>query len=221
MSLLTLNEIKKDEQVQAFIKMADAHLGAMGFTEHGLRHGGLVSTVARRILLELGYPERTCELAAIAGYLHDIGNVIARANHWMTAACLVSQILARLGMDYEEIATIIGAIGNHDEHTGEAVNKVAAALIIADKGDVHRSRVRNRDFATFDIHDRVNYAVEHSEVAVDEKEKTITLSLTIDTEICPLMEYFEIFLTRMIMSRRAAEFLGCRFGLMINNTKLL
>jgi hypothetical protein len=139
----------------------------------------------------------------------------------MTAACLVAPILSRLGMDYEEIATVIGAIGNHDEHTGEAVNVVAAALIIADKGDVHRSRVRNRDFATFDIHDRVNYAVEHSEIAVDGQGKTITLSLTIDTEICPLMEYFEIFLTRMIMSRRAAEFLGCRFGLMINNTKLL
>lgn len=221
MTVLTLNEIKQDAQVHAYIKQADAHLGAMGFTEHGLRHGGLVSVVAKRILQELGYPERICELAAIAGYLHDIGNVIARANHWMTAACLVSPILTRLGMDYEEIATILGAIGNHDEHTGEAVNEVAAALIIADKGDVHRSRVRNRDFATFDIHDRVNYAVEHSEIAVDATEKTITLSLTIDTAICPLMEYFEIFLTRMIMSRRAAEFLGCRFGLMINNTKLL
>lgn len=221
MSAVTLNEIKQDEQVHAYILKADTHLGAMGFTEHGLRHGGLVSAVARRILQQLGYPERTCELAAIAGYLHDIGNVVARANHWMTAACLVSPILSRLGMDYEEIATVIGAIGNHDEHTGEAVNEVAAALIIADKGDVHRSRVRNRDLATFDIHDRVNYAVEHSEIAVDGRERTITLTLTIDTEICPLMEYFEIFLTRMIMSRRAAEFLDCRFGLLINNTKLL
>jgi metal-dependent HD superfamily phosphatase/phosphodiesterase len=221
MALITFDDIRKDSQVRAYLQKADEHLGTMGFTEHGLRHGGLVSAVAKNILESLDYPERVCELTAIAGYLHDIGNVVARADHWVTGASIVGQILIRMGMDYEEIATIIGAVGNHDEHTGEAVNHVAAALIIADKGDVHRSRVRNRDLATFDIHDRVNYAVEKSEVLVDAKERTITLSLIIDTKICPLMEYFEIFLTRMIMSRRAAEFLKCRFGLIINHTKLL
>lgn len=221
MSLITLRDVQRDPQVKAYIIAANDHLGAMGFTEHGLRHGGLVAKVASDILRELEYPERTCELAAIAGYLHDIGNVVARANHWHSSAALGSQILTRMGMDYEEIATIIGAVGNHDEHTGEAVNPVAAALIIADKGDVHRGRVRNQDFATFDIHDRVNYAVRHASVTVDRCQRTLTLVLEIDTEICPLMEYFEIFLTRMVMSRRAAEFLDCTFHLMINETKLL
>nr|WP_236777892.1 HD domain-containing protein [Anoxybacter fermentans] len=201
--------------------MANEHLGAMGFTEHGVRHGSLVASVARNILKELNYPKRTCELAAIAGYLHDIGNVVARTDHWQSSAILISQILTRMGMDFEEIATIIGAVGNHDERTGEAVNPVAAALIIADKGDVHRTRVRNRDFATFDIHDRVNYAVQQSKIIVNSQERTITLDLEIDTKICPIMEYFEIFLTRMLMSRRAAEVLGCTFRLIINDTKVL
>lgn len=221
MRLITLEDVKKDPQVHAYIKAANEHLGAMGFTEHGLRHGALVAEVARNILQQLDYPERTCELAAIAGYLHDIGNVASRVDHWMTSATLVSAILTRMGMDFEEIATVVGAVGNHDEHTGEAVNPVAAALIIADKGDVHRTRVRNRELATFDIHDRVNYAVRESNININAEEKTITLQLTIDTEICPLMEYFEIFLTRMIMCRRAALFLECAFGLLINNTKLL
>lgn len=221
MKLITLEDIKKDPQVQAYIKMANEHLGAMGFTEHGVRHGSLVASVARNILKELNYPKRTCELAAIAGYLHDIGNVVARTDHWQSSAILISQILTRMGMDFEEIATIIGAVGNHDERTGEAVNPVAAALIIADKGDVHRTRVRNRDFATFDIHDRVNYAVQQSKIIVNSQERTITLDLEIDTKICPIMEYFEIFLTRMLMSRRAAEVLGCTFRLIINDTKVL
>lgn len=221
MGLITLEDVKKDPQVHAYIKAANEHLGAMGFTEHGLRHGSLVAEVARDILFQLGFSERTCELSAIAGYLHDIGNVASRVDHWMTSATMVSTILTRMGMDFEEIATVVGAVGNHDEHTGEAVNTVAAALIIADKGDVHRSRVRNRELATFDIHDRVNYAVRESNININAEEKTITLQLTIDTEICPLMEYFEIFLTRMIMCRRAALFLGCAFGLLINNTKLL
>lgn len=221
MNRITLADVKEDRQVQAYLKLANQHLGVMGFTEHGFRHGELVAKEAKNILNHLDYPERTGELAAIAGYLHDIGNVIARYNHWQTSAVLVGEILTRMGMDFEEIGMVIGAIGNHDEHTGEAVNVVAAALIIADKGDVHRSRVRNRDFATFDIHDRVNYAVEKSRITVDAQEKTITLNLKIDTEICPLMEYFEIFLTRMIMSRRAAVALDCTFGLMINQTKLL
>lgn len=221
MKTIDLADIKKDRQIKAYLKLADQHLGVMGFTEHGFRHAELVSKVARNILKYLHYEERTCELAAIAGYLHDIGNVVARYHHWQTSAMLTSEILSRMGMDCEEIGTVIAAIGNHDEHTGEAVNVVAAALIIADKGDVHRGRVRNQDFATFDIHDRVNYAVEKSQITVDAEEKTITLNLKIDTKICPLMEYFEIFLTRMIMSRRAAVALDCTFGLMINQTKLL
>ncbi|MCK4259491.1 MAG: HD domain-containing protein [Halanaerobiales bacterium] len=221
MSLITLNDVKEDAQVKAFIKMANEHLGVMGFTEHGFRHAGLLAKVASTILKELDFPKRTCELAEIAAYLHDIGNVVARVNHWQSSATLASQILARMGMNFEEIGVVIGAIGNHDEHTGEAVNSVAAALIIADKADVHRGRVRNRDFATFDIHDRVNYAVERSSVKVEPAQRTITLYLEIDTEICPLMEYFEIFLTRMVMSRRAAEHLNCKFSLIINNTKLL
>ncbi len=221
MSRITLKDVKEDAQVQAFIKMANEHLGTMGFTEHGKRHASFIAEMASNILQELNYPERTCELAAISGYLHDIGNVVAREKHWQSSAALASQILTRMGMDFEEIAVIIGAIGNHDEHTGEAVNPVAAALIIADKADVHRGRVRNRDFATFDIHDRVNYAVERSVIKVNVEERTITLYLEIDTKICPLMEYFEIFLTRMVMSRRAAELLKCKFSLVINNTKLL
>lgn len=221
MTQLTLKEIKKDPQVKIFIKKANEHLDGMGFTEHGLRHGGLVSEVARNILKDLNFPERTCELAAIAGYLHDIGNVVARADHWQSSAVLCSQILTRMDMDLDEIAVIMGAVGNHDERTGEAVNEVAAALIIADKGDVHKTRVRNNDFATFDIHDRVNYAVQQSRVLVDSEDRTITLDLQIDTKICPIMEYFEIFLTRMLMSRRAAEVLKCEFRLNINDTNVL
>lgn len=221
MPSITLEQVKQDQQVQSFIKLAKEHLDNMGFTEHGMRHGGLVSKVARDILKELKYEKRICELAEIAGYLHDIGNVVARTEHWLASAMLATQILTRLGMDNEEIGVIIGAIGNHDEHTGEAVNPVAAALIIADKGDVHRSRVRNQELATFDIHDRVNYAVHDSKIKVDSIKKTIALYLEIDTKICPVMEYFEIFLTRMVMSKRAADHLDCSFGLVINDTKLL
>jgi len=193
----------------------------MGFTEHGFRHAGLVSTISARILRELGYPERLAELAAIAGWTHDIGNMISRHNHGQTAAVIVMSTLEELGMPFDDIAIIAAAIGNHEEEYGQAVNDVAAALIIADKSDVHRTRVRNRDFATFDIHDRVNYAVNKSEVLVDAENRIITLRLNIDISICPVMDYFEIFLTRMVMCRRAAERLESKFSIFINEAKLL
>lgn len=221
MALVTLEEVKRDPEVDAFISQGNEHLGALGYTEHGHRHLGLVANIGHNVLARLGYPERLAELASIAGYLHDIGNVISRQNHGQAGALLSYNILRRLGMEAGEMALVLGAIGNHEEEYGQAVNPVAAALILADKSDVHRSRVRNREPATFDLHDRVNYAVQHSFLRVDEKHKTITLELEIDVDISKPGEYFEIFLTRMMMCRRAAAFLGCQFGLVINQTRLL
>lgn len=213
--------LRHHPKVETFIRFGHEHLGVMGFTEHGFRHATLVSTISHQIMQRLGYDEREAELAAIAGYLHDIGNVISRQDHGGTAAIMAMQLLEQLGMPYEEIAVIGGAIGNHEEQYGVAVNPVAAALILADKSDVHRSRVRNRDLATFDIHDRVNYAVTHSFVRVDSEPRLITLELTIDTEVSSIMDYFEIFLTRMVMCRRAATLLDAKFAIVINGTKLL
>ncbi|KXS44182.1 MAG: hypothetical protein AWU54_803 [Candidatus Frackibacter sp. T328-2] len=221
MSSITLQEVKENPQITAYIKKADEHLRSLGFTEHSFRHASLVADIARDILQRLEYPRHTTELAAVAGYLHDIGNVVNRQNHGHTSAILVSRILTELEVNYEDIATIIGAIGNHDEGTGEPVNVVAAALIISDKSDVHWTRVRNNDYATFDIHDRVNYAAKQSFIEVNNDNKVITLELEIDTEISTVMEYFEIFLTRMIMCRRAAEALSCDFQLIINEVELL
>ncbi|SDC64203.1 MULTISPECIES: HD domain-containing protein [unclassified Candidatus Frackibacter] len=221
MSSITLQEVKENPQITAYIKKADEHLRSLGFTEHSFRHASLVADIARDILQRLEYPRHTTELAAVAGYLHDIGNVVNRQNHGHTSAILVSRILTELEVNYEDIATIIGAIGNHDEGTGEPVNVVAAALIISDKSDVHWTRVRNNDYATFDIHDRVNYAAKQSFIEVNNDDKIITLELEIDTEISTVMEYFEIFLTRMIMCRRAAEALSCDFQLIINEVELL
>lgn len=218
---LTLNTIKKDPLVIAFIQKADEHLGAMGFTEHGFRHASLVSNISQNILLRLGYPEHQGELAAIAGYLHDIGNIVNRKDHGRTGAVIVLDFLLKRGMDPLEAASIVGTIGNHEEESGESVNNIAAAVILADKSDVHRSRVRNSDFATFDIHDRVNYAAVHSFLNVNDEKKTITLELTIEDTICPVMEYFEIFLVRMLMCRRAAAFLKCNFKIEMNGTKIL
>lgn len=203
------------------MRQANEHLGAEGYTEHGFRHAALVSSISRQVLSRLGYVQRDCELAAIAGYLHDIGNVVSRTEHGRSGALLAAPLLFGLGMDPGEVATVIGAIGNHEDEEGQAVNAVAAALILADKSDVHRSRVRNPDLAKFDIHDRVNYAVGRSFLNVDPSRHTITLELTIDVSLVPVMEYFEIFLTRMVMCRRAAEFLSTRFGLVINKTTLL
>ncbi|MDA8235960.1 MAG: HD domain-containing protein [Clostridia bacterium] len=221
MSVITLEEIKKSQIVEAFIMKSNEALGALGFTEHGFRHLNLVSKIARNILERLEYPQRDQELAAIAGYMHDIGNVVGRVDHWQTGAIMAFKILIDMGMAPDEVAIVVGAIGNHDEKNGVPITAVSAALILADKADVHRSRVRNQDFATFDIHDRVNYAVEHSFLRVDREKRAITLELSIDIEIVPVMEYFEIFITRMVLCRRAADFLGCRFELVINGAKLL
>ena len=218
---VTLAAIKKDPVINAFIQKADEHLGTLGFTEHGFRHAGLVSSISQNILMRLGYPERQCELAAVAGYLHDIGNIVNRKDHGRTGAIIVLDYLLKNEMDPLEAATIVGAIGNHEEEYGEAVNHIAAAVILADKSDVHRSRVRNSDLATFDIHDRVNYAAVHSFLNVNVDSKSITLELTIENAICPVMDYFEIFLVRMMMCRRAANFLECQFKIEINGSKIL
>jgi metal-dependent HD superfamily phosphatase/phosphodiesterase len=218
---LTLDDVKRDREVEAYIAKADEYTRAIGYTEHGVRHANLVASIAGNVLRRLGKDEPAIHLAGIAGYLHDIGNLVGRVNHEHTGALLASRILNRMGMDPLEMAVVMGAIGNHEEQTGDPVSEVGAALIISDKSDVHRSRVRNPDPTTFDIHDRVNYAVEHSFLRVDEAGHTITLELTIDTRLSHVMEYFEIFLPRMVMCRRATKLLGCDFKLQINGTKLL
>ncbi|ADG82066.1 HD domain-containing protein [Thermincola potens] len=219
--MITLADVKKDPVVDTFIRKGNEYLGVMGFTEHGYRHINLISSIARHVLEKLNYSKREAELAAIAGYMHDLGNVISRYDHGQSGATIAFYVLTRMGMPPDEVATIIAAIGNHEEEYGHPVNSVAAALILADKSDVHRSRVRNQDFATFDIHDRVNYAVEHSFLRVNTEKRTITMELTIDIDIVPIMEYFEIFLSRMILCRRAADFLNASFELEINGARLL
>jgi metal-dependent HD superfamily phosphatase/phosphodiesterase len=218
---ITLDDIKVNSTATAYIQKADDNLEALGFTEHGFRHNNLVADTAYRILADLGYSSREAELAAIAGYLHDIGNVVERTHHYSAGALIAMGILKDMQMDKKEIAEIASAIGNHDEQYGNPVSSISAAVILADKADVHRSRVRNRDFATFDIHDRVNYAAEESVLEIDPGKRIITLSLKIDTSISRVMEYFEIFLSRMIMCRRAADFLSSRFALIINEAQLL
>lgn len=218
---LTFAQIKADHEVNVYLTRSTQYLGSLGFTEHGLRHAGIVSALAYKVLQELDYPARDCEIAAIAGYLHDIANMINRYNHGGSGAIMVFNILTRMGMPPEEIALVISAIGNHEEERGNAVNHVAAALILADKSDVHRARVTNRDFSKFEIHDRVNYAAESSKLLINKSSRTITLEVKIDVTICPVMEYFEIFLLRMVMCRRAAEFLECQFKLVINDYDLL
>lgn len=219
--VITLDALKKDPEVEAFIDKANEYTGAIGYTEHGSRHANLTANIAFNTLKRLGLEERETQLAAIAAYLHDIGNLVGRVNHEYTGAMLANEILLRWGMGPIERAVVMGAIGNHEEANGEPVSPVGAAVILADKSDVHRSRVRNPDPTTFDIHDRVNYAVEHSFLRVDEKSRTISLELTIDTRLSQVMEYFEIFLSRMVMCRRAAKFLNCEFKLQINGVKLL
>ncbi len=221
MPRITIETLKKDEEISVYLKCSTEYLGTLGFTEHGKRHVSIVARRARNILRELDYSDRDCELAEIAGYMHDLANMINRFNHGGMGAVMAYNILSRLKMPPEEIALVISAIGNHEEERGNAVNHVASALILADKSDVHRTRVTNTDFATFEIHDRVNFAAESADIKVDKAEKTIKLLLSIDTKICPVMEYFEIFLARMMMCRRAANFLECRFGLVINGNELL
>ena len=209
-----------DERVRTYITAADASLRALGYTEQSFAHISRVSKTAAEILEKLGYDAHTVELARVAGYLHDIGNLVNRVDHSQSGAVMAFRILENYGMPAADVATVVTAIGNHDEGTGVPVNALAAALILADKSDVRRSRVRNEDFATFDIHDRVNYSVTHSELKISESRTEVRLTLTIDTGISPVMDYFEIFLRRMTMCRRAAEKLGLQFRLTINGQEL-
>ncbi|MCX7993900.1 MAG: HD domain-containing protein [Fimbriimonadales bacterium] len=220
MALITLDDVRNNETVRTYIQMANQMLYAMGYTEHGLRHAGLVANNARRLCLKLGYSERQAELAAIAGFMHDIGNVINRDHHAQTGAMIAFQLLTQMGMPADEIAIIISAIGNHEETTGFPVNYAASTVILADKSDVHFSRVQNPNQGEFDIHDRVNFATQRSRLRVMPKERLIELNLEIDTSVASLMEYFEIFLERMVMCRRAAEALECQFHLMINSAPI-
>ncbi len=216
-----LEAVRSHPAVQAYLHLADRHLAELGFTEHGERHASLTSAIARNILERLGYGAHLAELAAVAGYLHDVGNVAGREGHTWVGALIAMRVLEELGLSPEDIGVVMGAIGNHEEPHGQAVSPVAAAVVLADKSDVHRSRVRKPDAVAFDIHDRVNYAARHSFLRVDPEARTLTLELEIDTEVAPVMEYFEIFLERMVMCRRAAEALGGRFRLMVNGVSLL
>lgn len=219
--MITLKDIKENQELDALIRGAQEQLNAIGYTEHGHRHISIVSKRAGDILEKLGYPERTIELARIAGYMHDIGNCVNRVDHAHTGAILAYDILKEMGMPIEEITKIMMAIGNHDENTGTAVSDISAAIILADKSDVHRDRVVNKNISTFDIHDRVNYAVTNADLILNEEDRKITLNLTIENNICPVLDYFEIFMDRTMMCKYAAKYLRIWFELIINNTKLL
>lgn len=219
--MVDLSKLERNPKVRAYIQAADDFLAALGYTEHGFRHAGFVAKVARNILLRLGYQDRLAELAAISGYLHDVGNICGREMHGPAGGLIAFKLLEEMNMDPSEIGRVVIAISNHEEERGIPVDPVTAALILADKSDVHYSRVRNPDIISFDIHDRVNYAVRRSFLNVDKDEKSIVLEIEIDTEISQVMEYFEIFLSRMLISRKAAHILGCEFGLLINGVKLL
>ena len=219
--MITLKDIKEKQELDALIRGAQKQLNAIGYTEHGHRHISIVSKRAGDILEKLGYPERTVELARIAGYMHDIGNCVNRVDHAHSGAIMAYNILKEMKMPVDERTEIMMAIGNHDENTGTAISDISAALILADKSDVHRDRVVNKNLSTFDIHDRVNYAVKNAELEIDEKERKIILNLTIDTNICPVLDYFEIFMQRTMMSKYAAKYLKVWFELVINGTKLL
>ena len=219
--MLTFEELKKNEAVKTYITGADKSLAALGFTEHSFANVGKVAETCRYILSVMEYSEHEIELAKIAAYLHDIGNLVNRIDHSQSGAVMAFRILDNLNMEASDIATIVSAIGNHDEGTGVPVDAVSAALILADKSDVRRSRVRNRDKSTFDIHDRVNYSVKRSALEINEAKTVITLKLSIDTRYGSIMEYFEIFMGRMILCRKAAEKLGLTFKLEINGQPLL
>lgn len=221
MALITFQDVKASQEIKTYIRGADASLAALGYTEHSFAHVTKVAQGAADILSQLGFDDHTTDLARIAGYMHDIGNVVNRVNHALSGAVMAFQILSNMGMPAEDVAMVTSAIGHHDEGTAFPVNAVAAAIILADKCDVRRSRVRNRDATTFDIHDRVNYAVERSALVMNNLDKTISLTISIDTHICAVMDYFEIFLDRMMLSKRAAEYLGLAFKLEINGTQFL
>lgn len=221
--MLDMATLKADKEVDAIMTMSEKQIEALGFTEHSKRHSGIVSKWSGDILRSLKEPPERVLLAEIAGYLHDIGNCINRKDHAQSGAILAYKILTRLGMDSTDAAEVMMAIGNHDEQYGLPVSDISAALIIADKGDVHKSRVKNNitNVSLANIHDRVNLAVERSFLTVDDKERVIALHIEIDTHICSVMDYFEIYFNRMQLSRRAAEFLNCKFSLIINGTTLL
>ena len=219
--MLTLEDIKRNEAVNIYITRADESLSTLGYTEHSFAHVTHVAEICGYILETLGYPENDIELARIAGYLHDIGNLVNRVDHSLTGAVMAFRILDNMGFSAEDIATITTAIGNHDEGTGIPVNHVSAALILADKSDVRRTRVRNNDVSGFDIHDRVNYSVKKSVLKINEEHTIVKLKLTIDTKYGSVMDYFEIFLERMVMCRKAAEKLGMQFKLIINEQQLI
>ena len=218
---MTYEEIRKDEKIKTYIQEADRSLAALGYTEHSFAHVTMVAENAGYILETLGYSPRTVELAKIAAYMHDIGNLINRVAHSQSGAIMAFRILESLGFAAEEVAVITTAIGNHDEGTGQPVSDLAAALILADKSDVRRSRVRNQDTSKFDIHDRVNYSVTKSELKINEARTLIKLKLTVDTRYGSVMDYFEIFMERMLLCRKAAERLGLSFKLMINEQQLI
>ena len=218
---ITLDKVKAREDIHTFIARADQNMDAIGYTEHGFRHADIVAERARHIMDALGRDPREAELAAIAGYLHDIGNVAAREEHGLVAVLIAYSILKEMGMSSNELGDIMAGVGNHEEQYGDPFGPVAAAVIIADKSDVARSRVRDIHPSRYDEHDRVNYAAMSSALTVNHDRTIISLGLEIDTEISPIMEYFELFLDRMVMSRRAARALGCEFELVINGTKLL
>lgn len=214
-------KVKNDLEVKTLIKQADQFLKTIGYTDHGYNHAEIVAERAAEIFFQLGYQSKYQELALIAGFLHDMGNVVGRAHHAPLGAILAYQILRRLGMEVEDASLVMQAIANHDEDNGDISHPLTAALALADKSHVHRSRVRNPDNLAFDIHDRVNFAACSSSLDVDKKNKKITLKIEIDTKISSVMEYFEIFLSRMTLCREAAEVLGCKFSLVINETELL
>ncbi len=218
--MVTLDTVRRNPKVKTFIQAANEQMDALGYTEHGFRHAGIVAETARDIIANLGQNGRMSELAAISGYMHDIGNAVNRMGHPDTSALMAFTLLNEMGMSTEEIAMVIAAIGNHEEDLGSPVSAISAALIIADKSDVHHSRVQNQNPLTFDIHDRVNYSVQKSNLRVDMENKSINLELTTDEQSASVMEYFEIFLSRMLMCRRAADFFGYKFKLIINGAEM-
>lgn len=219
--MITFEELKHNDAIRAYIDKADESLGALGYTEHSFAHVCQVAETAAYILETLGHDEHEVELAKIAGYLHDIGNLINRIAHSQSGAIMAFKLLTDMGMEPADVATVATAIGNHDEGTGVPVNPISAALILADKSDVRRSRVRNRDHATFDIHDRVNYSVKESQLKINGEHTLIKLKLSVDTKYGSVMDYFEIFMGRMLLCRKAAEKLGLQFKLMINEQQLI
>ena len=218
---VTYEMVRHSEEINTYIRQADASLVALGYTEHSFAHVTRCAETASGLLQQLGAAVRQVELARIAGYMHDIGNLVNRVDHAQSGAVMAFRILDKMGMPPEDTALVVTAIGNHDESTAFPVNGVAAALILADKTDVRRSRVRNRDTIRFDIHDRVNWAVEHSQLDLDKAAGTVTLVIRLDTQVCSVMDYFEIFLARMLLCRKAAEYFGLTFRLEVNGQQLV